>query len=306
MARRLAVLGMVVGAVIAPARGQPEAAPQGAEARALAGPRVRTSGEATTLVELGYAGKVRRLERAPEEAAIELLGLTPEERERVDGVLLARARVLDAIVLDNLTLLMRLGTAGEAGQKLTALGLGLELAGKLEPVWRDGPLRDRLRGALAPERRAEFDRLVDGYWDAIVAERRATKREPRFVILAGEQLALLGKEIERSVQRQFGEQDQGFERLIESLGLSAEQESRLRRQVETFFLQAGPRPTPGQMVGFLLRLMAWLDDGQRVKLAAYIAEEERRNREAIARLGASRAEPDRAPTEPEDANRPPP
>lgn len=257
--------GVVMGAACL-AAGQQAASP-------LAGPRVVEAGEGTrSLVRHGYDGSVTRLEVPPEEAAVGLLTLDDAARAGVERVFSGRAAVLDRLVLDNLDKLIELNTAGQAGDKPRVAALAMELIAKSAPMREHGLLRDEVAAALPRESRAEYLRLVEGYWRAIGDEAKE-KGKGRLGAVVQERGRLLGEAVRRSLERQIdpkGEED--FDRLIARLELRPEQETRVRHMAEEFILGARFRPTQAQEVAFIARVAAMLDAEQRGRLAAYIAE----------------------------------
>ena len=242
----------------------------------LAGPKVVEAGAARpTLVQRGYEGGVTRLEIQPEEAALALLALDGAARAATQGVLSERAAMLDRIVLENLDLLIELGTAGEAGDKATVVRVGLELLRKSEPIRARGLLRDELAKALPREQREEYLRLVNEYWAAIGDEAKG-KGKARLGGVVEERGRLLGEAVKRSFERQVDRKGgEDFEQLLARLELRPEQETKVRRMAEDFIVGAKFRPTEAQGAAFILQVMAMLDQGQRRRLAEYLGEQER-------------------------------
>jgi hypothetical protein len=246
----------------------------------LAGPNVSEAARATSLVQRDYEGRVRRLEVPPEEAALALLALDDASREATQRVLAERAAILDRLVLDNLPLLIRLRSAGAAGDRRAQAAIAAELFVKAEPLRARGSLRDQLAAALPEAQRPRFHALVDEYWDAVVAERRALgDRQGRLGILAGERLRVLGEEVARSFARQLDRRgEEEFERLLASLELRPDQEARVRRTAEEFIVGSKFRPSPGQQAMFVARVMSMLDERQRERLARHLAQQRDRDR----------------------------
>ncbi len=248
----------------------------------LAGPKVAEAGERKpTLVESDYEGKVKRLEDAPEEAAVKLLTLSEAERARVEGVLLERARLMDAFITDHLDLLSRLGSASESGDKAAQFRAIYEAFQATAPIREKGPLGKQVREALEPANQERFDALLKEYWDAIVEERqqaakRAGKREGRLGILTQERFQSFGKEIERAFGRTLGgSAEREFEEFIAALELRPEQERPIRRMAEEWAIRTKFKPTEAQEREFIVRVASMLDQRQRRLLAERIAEEER-------------------------------
>lgn len=284
-----------VGLAGLPAIGQTEA-----ERAPLAGPAVAARAERATLVEHDFPGKVRRLESAPEEAAARLLELTTEVREKVEAIFADRVKKLDAFVADNLLLLNQLDTAGKAGDKLDQLKLLAEAVHKLAPVWTKGTLRSQVRSVLPESARAEFDRLLAEYWDAIVTERRdeakvnaaparddmkmadskkaegasdraaKVKSKSRFEILTEERLASFGKEIERSFQRQLQSGDVIADYIINYVTMSDEQKARIRELCNEFAEKTKMNASEQQNRELFVKIAGVLDTKQQMELAKLI------------------------------------
>jgi len=137
------------------------------ETPALAGPRVHDAQEGKTLVHLDYEGKLRDLDALPEEAALPLLDLDDAEKARTDAVLTSYAARLDAIVADNLALLIKVQTSkgGPRGQYVATLK---ELAAILRPLRENGGLHVEILGALPEDKRSTYESIVKEHWDAAI------------------------------------------------------------------------------------------------------------------------------------------
>lgn len=237
----------------------------------LSGPRIHAAARPASLVETDYAGKVRRVEGTPEEAALALLAMPAAERMRVEQVLQQRARVLDDIVRDNLLLLNKIDTASKAGRKFETLLALVELYGKFQPIRDRGLLHDEIEAALPAAARPEFNRLVGGYWEAIIAEGLAEPRSdeaPRRVeIVLRERFEIFGRELERSFKRyEMTAVEDVLDRSLRGLNLSPEQE-RATDPIVDRLAQAIRADAPEQERGVLiLQLTAFLTAEQQTKL----------------------------------------
>ncbi len=269
MKRKLLMLAVLVGFPAAALGQEP----------ALAGPEVVVPDRDPTLVEIDYAGRVRRLEQSPEEGALKMLALDSATRAATDRILTERARILDDLVISNIDLLTKLGTASAAEDKKAQFALILELYMKMEPLRERGTLRGEIEGVLEDPAKERFARLVDGYWDAIVREQQGAKDgkpEARFAILAREKLQLFGEEVGRSFYRQLDPErgEREFEAFLGSIGLRPEQEQKIRRMAEEFIVAAKFRPTERQEQMFFLRILSMLDEEQRERLIRKVAADE--------------------------------
>lgn len=277
---RIALCVLVACASVADAR-QGAGADRPGAPDVLAGPRVAEAPARPTLVEFEYGGAVKRTQVAPEEAAVRLLALSPEEDEAVGAVLTERSRLMEDFVTDHLDLLLRLGAASESGDKRAQLAAVVEAFQAVKPIREKGPLAGQVRAVLGPSNRARFNAILKEYWDAIVAERRATAekagtREGRLGIIADERFKSFGREIERAFTRIVDPQgEREFNELLAALELRPEQEQRIRRMAEEFIVRARFRPTQKQEQAFIVRVASLLDEKQRRLLAERIAAEER-------------------------------
>lgn len=238
----------------------------------LSGPRVETPAPSVTLVETDYNGKVRRVETTPEEAAMKMLTLEPEDRARVDRVFADRAQVMDGIIRDNLLLLNQIDTASKAGRKFETLVLLMDLYGKFQPLRDRGVLHDQVEATLPEPARPEFNRLVGGYWDAIIDEGqrlpKADGKQPaRMEIVLAERFEIFGREIERSFKRyEMTAVEDVLDKLVRGLELSADQQRSVDPIVDRL-AQAIRADAPEKERGLIVvQLTAFLTADQTAKL----------------------------------------
>lgn len=137
-------------------------------ANPLAGPAV-DSAMKTTLVKRDFEGKLERIETRPEVAALELLGLSPSQREAVDDVLRRRTVQVQRVLDENLEWFLQLQGARQSGDRQEMMTLMRAFRDVAEPLLRPS-LFNQVRDVLASDQRAEFARLVDEYIDAVAAE----------------------------------------------------------------------------------------------------------------------------------------
>ena len=234
------------------------------DADILAGPQVRDGGTGVT----DFHGQMRRPDARPEELAINAMTLSEAERAAVDAILVERARRLDRIIASNLALLTKLGTAGETGDRLDQLTLGVELLDKLRPLSEGGSLRKQISDALLPESRRMFDERMREYWRDVV---RVRKHEPgddgRPLGAVGAALAesfeLFGEEAERSFRRQAESGQLVLNLLLADLNLTDQQEHRIAAIVADFIDRTQARPSEQDQLMLGLSVVAFLDQTQR-------------------------------------------
>lgn len=267
--RRLALLALTLAPATLAQEPPPDPAP-------LRGPSVTPAASPSPMIERDFDGSVRLPDGTLEERAIELMNLegasaTPEDRraaEAIRSLLARRARVLEDFVYDNTALLTELDTAGHTGNKADQLRLLAEAYRKLAPLREAGPLDAQVRAALPEARRAEFDGLLQHYWDALIADRTSRpgadgKVPGRLQAIAGTRIELLGKEIERSFLRLIGSGQYVYRVATRGLTLRPEQARRLHELLDAHMeatkgnddAQAGQR--------LFARALGVLDEDQR-------------------------------------------
>ncbi len=252
-----------------------------ADPPALAGPRVGEEREAgATLVRWDYAGRLVLLDSSPEEAAIALLELTREQKERVLKVVAERAAIFDKVISTSIELFQRFEVADErkdAGEMLDLLG---QFTQRLGPLTQRGTAFDEIYSALPREKAGRFAVLVDEYHQALLRDaRRAAELENRAFDAVGAALEIRGQEMLRAIERSFertsvaGEQE--FEELLEQLDLKPESEQIVRAMATDFALKTNLNPTKAQTLVFVVQLLAELEPDERVKVVRKVFEIER-------------------------------
>ena len=243
---------------------QPETTPAPTptpEPDALAGPTVAPDAPASLVVR-DFDGKLRRLEIPAEEAALELLKLSPEEQAKADAVIAARRAQLDGIVGQNLELLLKFKTAKEAGSTQEVQQYLRQMLAKLGPVRDKGRLVDQLGTVLSPEKATELRRLSAEYWKAVIDDETGDSGE-RAKVTGRVMLGAIGLEIKRAYETRVGGQLAEVDDLIARLGLTAEQESRVRAVVLEYGQQTLGKPTDSQKAKLFIDLNTILTKEQR-------------------------------------------
>ena len=139
------------------------------DADAMRGPRVGEKQGPPTLVHRDASGKLERLEVRPEEAAVDLLKLTPEDRKPLDDVFAARLVEVGKALQEHYELFIKLQTARQGGAKPDEIRPLMRefrplVVGLVEPA-----LVDRVAKALPEPRRNEYRGFVDEYKRALAA-----------------------------------------------------------------------------------------------------------------------------------------
>lgn len=131
----------------------------------LRGPTV--SDDATrTLVNVDARGMFIPVQGRPEEAALALVPLDPEIREKVREIVAERNTRLGMLLVDHIDLVREASDAILAGDNETAQKIQLEVYDLFEPTRPRDPLLEALAGTLTDAHRAETVRLLDEYWNA--------------------------------------------------------------------------------------------------------------------------------------------
>lgn len=224
------------GPAPAPAPAQSAATPSlGGPSQGKPGAKAAKGAElaADCLVELDINGKVRRIDRGVERAALDALALDGKDRAAAESVFAARAVKLDKFVTSDIELLTKLGNSLAGDDKADQAQVLLELAGKLQGVTLEQPLELQVERALPQGVRAAYKRIVGGYWDAIAAERMAETNEKgekpgRMAVLGDERLKALGKEIEQAFMRSMGSGMLVYNYVMKGVTVTPEQEGKLR------------------------------------------------------------------------------
>jgi len=258
------------------ALGQPAASPPERAPNPLQGPRVAEPAAKSTLVERDMAGKLRRLEVPPEEAALSLMALDAVAAAKTRTIIQERTVILDRIVLNNLNLVMQFHNARLAGDKRDQLVLLTQLLVALKPLTDRGTLSEEIIGALSLDQSVTFKSLVRDYNQAAAAEteaesRAAGERLTQRQITARENLVVLGTEIKRSYERQITSRTAEFEQIMSQLELEPEQESKIRAMVLDYAQAVVGKPTLDQRRSLFFRMMAVLNaDQQRTLIRLFV------------------------------------
>ncbi|MDX2115162.1 MAG: hypothetical protein SFZ24_06000 [Planctomycetota bacterium] len=279
------MLGVVSSAAgQTPAEERPAQAPVNAPAGAgpLSGPTVEKEAEgggaeSGSLVRRDFSGKLERLEVRPEQAALDLLGLTAEERRKVDGVLLERAEAMDQLVRENLELLVRMQSAREGGDARERRKVLQELRSAAERALGTQRLEEQIVRELPERTRGRFRGLVSEYLSAVGEEEakggegmegageRGRRGGEMFAGMRA-QLVVFGQEIKSAYERYAAEGSAQLERFIRGAGLSAEQEGRVRGVIMQWFQETKGNATQAQKAELWARVAPELTVEQRLRV----------------------------------------
>lgn len=254
---------------------------------ALRGPSVKEEPKDASLVQRDFSGKIKRLDTDPTLAALEKISLTPEEKAAAEKIITERNTILDRLVLDNLQELVALNGARQAGDRAGARAKLADLLEKMKPLTSRGRLVDELKSVLPESKHAELVRLTGEYTQASIADRMENPeaqgemgaalakrtRNPRAGAAAAEFLENFGQEIKRSYERVLGSRAKDFDKLINQLQLSPEQEAKVRRIATDLIQKANGKPSPRETTRAFFEIYRELDVDQRQILRDRIREQ---------------------------------
>lgn len=246
----------------------PETKPAATKPDDLSGPKVEKPKATYTLVKTGFNGKLERITQPIEEATLAILPLSPEEREKVDRILVARAATVDKGIKGSVPIILRIQGVREEGITTDRQAAIRELNEKL-PILRDRDgFRAELRLVLTAENAARFDAVMSEYVRAATLQASAdAKAEGRkgnpFLMSLGESLRLVGLEVQQSFDRIVKDGTDKTDRLIEVIQPTAEQEGAIRNLITDFGQKTQLNPSPAQRSAFVKDLMKLLTVKQR-------------------------------------------
>lgn len=280
MALLLAAAGASQGAEPEP----PPAATPAADQAPLSGPKVAPSEAASpaasaTLVKRHFDGTLEPLDQRPEAAAIDLLGLTTQERAAADTLLTERAAKVSTLATEHATLLMSLKGSRESG------GLPEDLRQKMREFREAAsgllhpPLAEQLSATLPHATRAEFRRLVNEYTNAMSVDEAARRggmqamdgkrpagRRPERAGAASMmmEMNLLLRETGRGLAAKVTERRERMDELLKAVDATDEQAEKIRRLAGESASEAnGYKQTPAQRAELTKRIMDVLTPEQR-------------------------------------------
>lgn len=243
----------------------------------LSGPSVKVQQKAPTIVERDAEGRCRKLEIQPAEAAVRVMKLSPQTREKVDAVLVEQAAVLDTIVRDNFELIVSVAGAAQGGDKTQAAKYLGQLWEVSQPLRKRGALVEQLAKVLSKEEATQLRKMVLEYNGARTKdeENAAKQRGEKFdnaKFNINERLSIIGQEIKRSYERVIGQQSKDLDAIIASLNLSVEQDAKVRQILLDVVQRSGAKATNAQKVSAYLKIVAVLDKDQRTILYEKLRE----------------------------------
>ncbi len=240
----------------------------GEEEPLLAGPRLSEEPEERTLVRFEFNGNLRRLDRTPEEAALDALNLPRESRDQADEILRIRRTALDEFVRGDLDILLSVQQARQAGNKPEAEALVFGVQNRVEDI--NGPirLRDVIAAALPEAERREFHRMIDEYWRALVLDeaQQAQIRKEKTTLAQARLRVILnatGTELRRAFERQYKTRENIFHELRNQLELKADQDEKVGKPIRELVERTKSKPSAREVYDLTNRVLSLLDPQQR-------------------------------------------
>lgn len=270
----LAVIGLTLAGPLAAAQdstpGKPSADP------VLGGPKVEEDAGRATIVERGFDGEMRTAQGPAELAALEKLDLDEGTRAAVQAALDERAAIVDGILSEHFELFLKVRGAlqsmrsgGERRMDADARAAMTEFRQVIAPLTARGPLREEIARLLPDGARDQFEAMLREHDEAMMAQRRAEmgdrspdamgqgspedrqgarrrgQRGGQGAERAGAFRSYLG-EFRDSYDRVIGQRKEDFDAFVKKLGLTPEQEGKLRDVTRKSASENGPNATPEQ------------------------------------------------------------
>ncbi len=234
----------------------------------LAGPRLLDEAEEHTLVRFEFNGNLRRIDRTPEEAALDALNLPSAARERVDNILRSRHTELDEYVRSDLEILLAVQKVRQAGNKPEAQPLAADLTNRVEEITGPIRLRDEIAQTLPHGERREFQRMIDEYWRAHVLDesQQAQARKEALTLAQARMRVTLnatGVELRRAFERQYKPRDGVFDELLQQLNLSDEQDAKVKAPIRELVDRTKSKPATREVYDLTNKVLPQLDARQR-------------------------------------------
>lgn len=234
----------------------------------LAGPRLSEEQEGRTLVRFEFRGNLRRLDRTPEEAALDALNLPGPDRDKADEIVLRRRAALDRCVRGDLQILLALQAARQAGTKPESEPLAEALLDRIATM--SGPIRfrDEIAESLPESARRDFQRMIDEYWRALVldeVQQARNRRETLTLVAARVRVTLntAANELRRAFERQYQPRERVLDVLVLELDLSADQEKKVTEPLRALADRTRSQPSAREAYDLTTKVLPYLNAEQR-------------------------------------------
>lgn len=242
------------------------AQPPAGDDQVLSGPAVPDE-VARTLVRFNAGGRFQRVEGRPEEAALMLLPLDSDTRERARAVISDHEAALQRLLIDNIDTVKETTDAILAGDNAGVQRLSKDLYDRFDPAHTRDPLMAPLVGVLPDAQHADLKRLLDEYWAAwIKAERRAGSKEPEAKAQGRLTFTLFQEDIRRAYDRTLRPFRERIERIYQVADPTPEQRAAIREAVIDYIRETRLKPSAEQRDQVARRVYLILDEERRIKL----------------------------------------
>lgn len=234
----------------------------------LAGPTVPDD-VARTLVRYNAGGRFQRVEGRPEEAALMLLTLDPDTRERARAAISERETALQHLLIGNIDTVKETADAAMSGDAAGIQRLSKELYELFDPHHRRDPLLAPLEKVLSASQHADLKHLLDEYWAAwIKAERRVGAKETEAQAQERLSLTLFQEDARRAYDRTLRPFRDRIEKIFQVADPTPEQRAAIREVAVEYIRQTHLTPSTEQRDQIARKVYQILDEERRIKLFA--------------------------------------
>ncbi len=296
-----------VDAAPTPPQKEPSAS-QPASPGVLSGPPV---GDAATprLTRRDFAGRIRRLDIFPGEAALDFLKLDHRTQVRVNAIVAERTALLDRIVRDNIDLVVKINNARQKGDNNSLPTLGRQFREAAIELTSRGSTAEEVLSILPPETRTDYRQMLDSYWGEL-REQMLTEAKQRGETTTFRQIIdrevdrIWTGEIRRSYERQVGQRVVNYDDALAQLALDDETLNKCKEEIQTVVAK---RPTlgPDERRDLFSRVYKLLDLDRQAKFTAFVLALPAVKERSIQELAASLPPPAKDPPKAAKAAPPP-
>ncbi|MDX2132546.1 MAG: hypothetical protein SFY69_10900 [Planctomycetota bacterium] len=231
----------------------------------------------TTLVQRDARGNLRRVEGRPEDAALALLDLEPDVRERAKSVASDRAVRLGTRMIEDIERVRVISDATQAGDRERAADLVREFWHEFEAGEPREPLLAEIAGMLTTEQAASLRRLTDEYWNAWIdwelRNSKDTSERARERVRTRLAFQLFQDEVRQAYERIIKPYRDRIEGLYGALDPTPEQREAIRDVVIAYVKESKAKPTPEQRRAVLGKIYRLLDEERRAKFFDLVARD---------------------------------
>ena len=237
-----------------------------AERDPLAGPKVDDPA-ARTLVRYDMQNRLQRVDVRPEEAALRLLELDEDVRERARGVVLDRADALRVHLAANIELVKEFAEPAIAKDNAKTAEMAKQLFERFDPQRQLEPMAGPLASVLSAEEHARLMTLVHEYWEAwIASEQKSQPKLTREQVVDRLAARAFASEVQRLYDSGLRRAKQKLDAIANAVEASDEQRGALRLAFIAYIREGKLRPTEEHRAALAQAIYGALTEEQRVKL----------------------------------------